>query len=121
MQVTTLGLALGDGDQIQQASALRHLPGTANALSCCLCACCMCESRMAASSTERQPQPLDMHAGATARSIYANVPFDQMHAPLVGPAHPYAKDGMAAGQKNHRSGQVEVCAALLTDNFWILG
>ena len=36
------------------------------------------------------------------------MPVDQMLAPLVGPAHPYARDGIAAGQKNHRSGQVEV-------------
>lgn len=30
-----------------------------------------------------------------------------MHAPMVGPAHPYNKDGIAAGRKNHRAGHVE--------------
>ena len=39
------------------------------------------------------------------------MPIEQMLAPLVGPAHPYNKDGIAAGQKNHRSGQVEVSPA----------
>jgi hypothetical protein len=37
-----------------------------------------------------------------------NLPYEEMHAPVVGPAHPYQKDGIAAGMKNHRSGYVEV-------------
>lgn len=36
-----------------------------------------------------------------------NLPLAQMHAPIVGPAHPYTQDGVAAGMKNHRSGYVE--------------
>jgi len=39
-----------------------------------------------------------------------NVPYEEMHAPVVGPAHPFQKDGIAAGMKNHRTGQVEVSA-----------
>ena len=46
---------------------------------------------------------------ATARSTYTNLPYEQMHAPMVGPAHPFNKDGIAAGRRNHRAGHVEVC------------
>ncbi|CAK0783096.1 hypothetical protein CVIRNUC_006291 [Coccomyxa viridis] len=44
---------------------------------------------------------------ATARQVMANLPYDQMHAPVLGPAHPYQKDGVAAGMRNHRAGHVE--------------
>ena len=47
-------------------------------------------------------------ADASARQVYANLPYEEMHAPVVGPAHPFQKDGIAAGMKNHRSGHVEV-------------
>ncbi len=43
--------------------------------------------------------------------MYANLPLVEMHAPVVGPAHPFQKDGIAAGMKNHRSGYVEVRTA----------
>jgi len=43
----------------------------------------------------------------TQRSITFNVPADELHAPVVGPAHPFTKDGVAAGLKNHTSGHVE--------------
>ncbi len=55
----------------------------------------------------RAPGPAD----ATARKVYANLPLVEMHAPVVGPAHPFQKDGIAAGMKNHRSGYVEVRTA----------
>lgn len=42
-----------------------------------------------------------------ARSVQYNLPHKDMAAPLVGPAHPYQKDGIAAGLKNHRAGHVE--------------
>ncbi len=41
-----------------------------------------------------------------------NLPYEEMHAPVVGPAHPYQKDGIAAGMKNHRTGHVEVSCFL---------
>ncbi|BDA47701.1 Pre-mRNA-processing factor 17 [Coccomyxa sp. Obi] len=44
---------------------------------------------------------------ATARQVMVNLPYEEMHAPVVGPAHPYQKDGIAAGMKNHRTGHVE--------------
>lgn len=44
---------------------------------------------------------------ARARSVNYNLPLEEMHAPVLGPAHPYQRDGIAAGLKNHRSGHVE--------------
>ena len=46
-------------------------------------------------------------ADAAARKTYYNLPYDQLHAPALGPAHPFSKDGMAAGLRNHRAGHVE--------------
>ena len=52
-------------------------------------------------------------ADIKARQVYYNVPYEDMHAPAVGPAHPFNKDGLAAGMRNHRAGHVEVsCASL---------
>ncbi|KAG9446065.1 hypothetical protein H6P81_012193 [Aristolochia fimbriata] len=36
-----------------------------------------------------------------------NPSYDQLWAPLCGPAHPYAKDGIAQGMRNHKLGFVE--------------
>lgn len=36
-----------------------------------------------------------------------NPTIDQLYAPVVGPAHPYAKDGLANGARNHKQGVVE--------------
>eukprot|EP00955_Chlamydomonas_euryale_P106899 365734-Chlamydomonas_euryale.AAC.7 len=36
-----------------------------------------------------------------------NLPYKDMHAPIAGPAHPFQKDGLAAGSRNHFSGHVE--------------
>lgn len=47
-------------------------------------------------------------AAADARFAHANLPYEQMHAPIVGPANPYSKDGLPAGVRNHRAGHVEV-------------
>ena len=44
--------------------------------------------------------------------MYYNVPYEDMHAPAVGPAHPFNKDGLAAGMRNHRAGHVEVSTSL---------
>ncbi|KXZ41899.1 hypothetical protein GPECTOR_249g617 [Gonium pectorale] len=44
---------------------------------------------------------------AGARIMHQNLPIEQMHAPVLGPAHPYQKDGLAAGYKNHFVGHVE--------------
>ena len=47
-------------------------------------------------------------AAANVRTVYANLPYDQMHAPIVGPANPNTKNWLAAGLRNHRAGHVEV-------------
>ncbi|KAJ6890368.1 pre-mRNA-processing factor 17 isoform X2 [Populus alba x Populus x berolinensis] len=39
-----------------------------------------------------------------------NPNYDQMWAPVLGPAHPYAKDGIAQGMRNHKLGFVEDAA-----------
>ena len=36
-----------------------------------------------------------------------NLPVEDLHAPIAGPSHPFQKDGMAAGMRNHFSGHVE--------------
>jgi pre-mRNA-processing factor 17 len=36
-----------------------------------------------------------------------NLPYEDMHAPIAGPAHPFQKDGLAAGHRNHFNGHVE--------------
>ncbi|KAH1129604.1 hypothetical protein J1N35_000982 [Gossypium stocksii] len=39
-----------------------------------------------------------------------NPTYDQLWAPIYGPAHPYAKDGIAQGMRNHKLGFVEDAA-----------
>lgn len=41
------------------------------------------------------------------KQVYYNIPYEDLHAPVAGPAHPFQRDGIAAGLKNHRSGYVE--------------
>jgi pre-mRNA-processing factor 17 len=43
----------------------------------------------------------------TKKSVSYNPTIDQLYAPVVGPAHPYAKDGLAHGARNHKQGVVE--------------
>ncbi|KAL2649435.1 hypothetical protein R1flu_017563 [Riccia fluitans] len=40
-------------------------------------------------------------------SVNFNPTYDQLWTPIVGPAHPFAKDGLAKGLKNHKLGFVE--------------
>ncbi|KAI8473364.1 MAG: WD40-repeat-containing domain protein [Monoraphidium minutum] len=44
---------------------------------------------------------------ANAREVQYNLPYQDMAAPVMGPKHPFQKDGLAAGMKNHRAGHVE--------------
>lgn len=39
-----------------------------------------------------------------------NSMYEQLWAPIYGPAHPYAKDGLAQGIRNHKLGFVEVAS-----------
>lgn len=41
------------------------------------------------------------------RQVHFNPSYDQLWAPIAGPAHPYAKDGVAQGMRNHKLGFVE--------------
>ncbi|KAH9320838.1 hypothetical protein KI387_015477, partial [Taxus chinensis] len=43
-------------------------------------------------------------------SVGFNPTYDQLWAPIYGPAHPYAKDGIAQGMRNHKLGFVEDAA-----------
>lgn len=46
---------------------------------------------------------------ASARAVAYNLPLEQMHAPVVGPAHPSQRGGVgAAALRNHRTGHVEL-------------
>lgn len=42
-----------------------------------------------------------------ARVAKYNLPIEDMHAPVLGPEHPFQRDGLAEGLKNHRAGHVE--------------
>ena len=97
-QVDTAGLALVDSRAVPAAST-RFLQG--GQATCCRFASCP-------AGVARGLLILRCGADATARKVYANLPLVEMHAPVVGPAHPFQKDGIAAGMKNHRSGYVEV-------------
>ncbi|MCO5584143.1 hypothetical protein L7F22_038066 [Adiantum nelumboides] len=48
------------------------------------------------------------------RKINFNPTYDQLWAPIAGPAYPYSKDGIAQGMRNHKLGFVE--DALLTSS-----
>ncbi|CAK9187454.1 unnamed protein product, partial [Ilex paraguariensis] len=43
----------------------------------------------------------------TQHVVNFNPTYDQLWAPIYGPAHPYAKDGLAQGMRNHKLGFVE--------------
>lgn len=42
--------------------------------------------------------------------VSVNPTYEQLWAPIYGPAHPYAKDGIAQGMRNHKLGFVEDAA-----------
>lgn len=44
---------------------------------------------------------------AAARSIQYNLPIEQMHAPVLGPAAPNSRGGLPVGMQNHWAGQVD--------------
>ncbi|KAL2546998.1 Transducin/WD40 repeat-like superfamily protein [Forsythia ovata] len=46
----------------------------------------------------------------TQHVVSFNPTYEQLWAPIVGPAHPYAKDGLAQGLRNHKLGFVENAA-----------
>ncbi|KAF6175865.1 hypothetical protein GIB67_003353 [Kingdonia uniflora] len=46
----------------------------------------------------------------TQHMVSFNPTYDQLWAPIYGPAHPFAKDGIAQGMRNHKLGFVENAA-----------
>ncbi|KAK4753596.1 hypothetical protein SAY87_001700 [Trapa incisa] len=60
----------------------------------------------AAQAQRSLTRPID----PTQRAIAFNPTYDQLWAPIYGPAHPYAKDGIAQGMRNHKLGFVEDAA-----------
>ncbi|VFQ66772.1 unnamed protein product [Cuscuta campestris] len=61
---------------------------------------------VAGGSARALSKPLD----PTQHSVSYNPTYDQLWAPIYGPAHPYAKDGLAQGLRNHKLGFVENAA-----------
>ena len=53
---------------------------------------------------------LRTRADPTKHIVFHNPRVEDLHAPVAGPAHPYRADGLAAGQRNHPTGFVEVSA-----------
>ncbi|KAJ8451640.1 hypothetical protein Cgig2_018274 [Carnegiea gigantea] len=60
----------------------------------------------AAAKSSATAAPLD----PTQHVVPYNPTYDQLWAPIYGPAHPYAKDGLAQGLRNHKLGFVEDAA-----------
>mmetsp|Transcript_25963 Transcript_25963/g.42613 ORF Transcript_25963/g.42613 Transcript_25963/m.42613 type:complete len:568 (-) Transcript_25963:382-2085(-) len=44
---------------------------------------------------------------AAQHSIYHNAPYESLFAPILGPSHPYVRDGLSRAQKNTPTGFVE--------------
>nr|KYP60737.1 Pre-mRNA-processing factor 17 [Cajanus cajan] len=57
-------------------------------------------------SSSALSRPID----PTQHLVGFNPSYDQLWAPIQGPAHPYAKDGIAQGMRNHKLGFVEDAA-----------
>ncbi|KDO45809.1 hypothetical protein CISIN_1g007411mg [Citrus sinensis] len=56
-----------------------------------------------AQARQTQSRPID----PSQHFIAYNPTYEQLWAPIYGPAHPYAKDGIAQGMRNHKLGFVE--------------
>nr|XP_016511916.1 PREDICTED: pre-mRNA-processing factor 17-like isoform X1 [Nicotiana tabacum] len=61
---------------------------------------------VAGEAARAQSKPLD----PTHHLVGFNPTYEQLWAPIYGPAHPYAKDGLAQGLRNHKLGFVENAA-----------
>ncbi|KAM1102923.1 hypothetical protein ACFX19_011689 [Malus domestica] len=56
-----------------------------------------------AGANRSSTRPID----PTQHIVGFNPTYDQLWAPIYGPSHPYAKDGIAQGMRNHKLGFVE--------------
>ncbi|KAK4760472.1 hypothetical protein SAY87_005365 [Trapa incisa] len=68
------------------------------------------DTMLALTAAARAQQSLTRPIDPTQRAIAFNPTYDQLWAPIYGPAHPYAKDGIAQGMRNHKLGYVEDAA-----------
>ena len=52
--------------------------------------------------------PVYLCSDPSKRQVYYNPKYEDMYAPVAGPVHPFSRDGLAQGSKNHKQGMVEV-------------
>ena len=50
---------------------------------------------------------MNLRTDPARKKIYYNVKYDDLHAPVAGPAHPFRGGGQARGMRNHATGHVE--------------
>ncbi len=106
MQVESTGLVLSKNGAVP-ASQLQHLQGELRCPSPDLREELQFEKLLLAGCMPGAHYRV-CHAASNSRKVFSNLPYEQMHAPIVGPANPYTKDGLATGSRNHMTGHVEV-------------
>ena len=57
--------------------------------------------------TDPRSHPRPRASDPAQKRIYYNAKYEDMHAPLEGPSHPFRSDGAARGARNHATGHVE--------------
>ncbi|KAJ9176398.1 hypothetical protein P3X46_011715 [Hevea brasiliensis] len=68
------------------------------------------DDTMLALTVAQANQTLSKPIDPVHHAVAFNPTYDQLWAPIYGPAHPYAKDGIAQGMRNHKLGFVEDAA-----------
>ncbi|KAK9277540.1 hypothetical protein L1049_007085 [Liquidambar formosana] len=68
------------------------------------------DDTMLALTVAQTNQTLNRPIDPVQHAVAFNPTFDQLWAPIYGPAHPYSKDGIAQGMRNHKLGFVENAA-----------
>lgn len=68
------------------------------------------DDTMLALAVAQAHQTLSKPIDPVQHAVAFNPTYDQLWAPVYGPAHPYAKDGIAQGMRNHKLGFVENAA-----------
>ncbi|XP_021742482.1 pre-mRNA-processing factor 17-like isoform X2 [Chenopodium quinoa] len=92
-----------DEDEDEEETSIISLPSKSAAPKVDDTALSLLSTSSAVSSAAK---PLD----PTQHLVSYNPTYDQLWAPIYGPAHPYAKDGLAQGLRNHKLGFVENAA-----------
>ncbi|XP_058084919.1 uncharacterized protein LOC131232595 isoform X2 [Magnolia sinica] len=70
------------------------------------------DTMLALTVTSSNPSLRNLHKpiDPVQHAVTFNPTYDQLWAPIYGPAHPFAKDGIAQGMRNHKLGFVENAA-----------